>query len=226
MIQSRLNTLYEKNWKELNTVLPKDRGISNPLFIRVPEAYEKAELKLMVIGKETNSWWSDLGDPTKPTTPEKLVDCYRDFNLGEKYVKSPFWWAAHQLQSKLSAVVPPFGFVWSNLFICDQNKRTPENDIADKLRTMSVLQAEIDILQPHAIVFFTGWNPYDYTIDRLFQGNDKIPINGDGKLLAQLSHRGLPISSFRTYHPKYLRLKKQMFILDVIAEKIMREREN
>ncbi|MCE0483309.1 MAG: hypothetical protein LV479_03620 [Methylacidiphilales bacterium] len=221
MLQRQLDFLYQQTWTKLNAALPKDRGISNPLFIHVPEAYETAELKLMVIGKETHSWAWHLGDPDHPTSVEKLVAHYREFNLGEKYVKSPFWWAAHELQRQLTPAVPPFGFVWSNLFICDQNCKTPENDIGNKLRELSILKEELGILQPDAVVFLTGWYPYDYTIKKLFPGIVMTPEDGDdGKLLSRLSHPALPVQSYRTYHPKYLRLKRKMSVLDLITSKI------
>ena len=223
MLQEQLNSLYQDTWVKLNAVLPKDRGISNPLFIQVPEAYETAQLKLVVIGQQTNGWEYHLGDRERLTTPEKLIECYRNFKLGENYIKSPFWWASHELQHKLAPSVPPFGFVWSNLFICDQNKHTPEDAIADKLRGMSILKDELRILKPDAAVFFTGWRLYDYTIKKLFPEIIITPADGgDGKLLSQLSLPGstLPSLSFRTYHPKYLRLRNKMCVLDTIADKI------
>ena len=117
--------------------------------------------------------------------------------------------------------MPPYGFVWSNLFICDQNRTTPEDDVADKLREINILKDELRILQPDAVVFFTGWRLYDYTINKLFPGVIMNPVDGgDGKLLSQLSHPALPAESYRTYHPKYLQLQKKMSILDTIAERI------
>jgi hypothetical protein len=221
MIQPLLDALYQDTWVKLNATLPKDRLISCPLFIRVPDAYEAARFKLVVIGRETHGWKCHLGDPAYEITPEELIEHYRKFNLGENYVESPFWWAAHQLQRNLEPAVPPFGFVWSNLFICDQNQTTPEDDIADKLRELSVLKEELKILQPDAVVFFTGWTSYDYTIKKIFPGVLLIPVDGgDGKLLSQLSHPSLPVHSYRTYHPKYLRLQHKMSVLSTIAEKI------
>jgi hypothetical protein len=223
MLQPQLNSLYQDSWVKLNAILPKDREISNPLFIQVPDAYETAQLKLIVIGQQTNGWVSHLGDPEYTTTPEGLIKCYGTFNLGEKYIKSPFWQASHELQRKLAPSVPPFGFVWSNLFICDQNRRTPEDDVADKLRDLSILKDELRILQPDVAVFFTGWRLYDYTIKKLFPGIIITPVDGgDGKLLSQLSDPALvlPTRSYRTYHPKYLRMQKKMAVLDWIADKI------
>jgi len=219
MLQPQLTPLYEDTWVKLNATLPKDRGISNPLFIHVPDAYETAQLKLIVIGKETHGWFSNLGDPNYTT--EKLIEGYREFNLGKKYIKSPFWQASHELQRKLAPSVPLFGFVWSNLFICDQNSGTPEDDIADKLREISILKDELRILQPDVTVFFTGWSLYDYTIKKIFPGVVMTPVDeGDGKLLSQLSHPALPTRSYRTYHPKYLQLRDKMSILDWIVDKI------
>jgi len=225
MLQSQLTSLYEDTWVKLNAILPKDRGISNPLFIDIPDAYKTAQIKLIVIGKETHSWCWNLGDTIHPTTPEELIKHYRKFNLGKEYTKSPFWQASHELQRKLAPSIPPFGFVWSNLFICDQNRQTPEDDIADKLREISVLKDELRILKPDAAVFFTGWNPYDYTIKNIFSGVIMTPVDGgDGKLLSQLSHPALPTKSFRTYHPKHLQLDKKMFVLDWIADRIKNDK--
>jgi hypothetical protein len=217
MRQAQLTALYHETWPKLNSVLPKDRNISNPLFIHVPEAYETAKLRLVIVGRETHGWHSHLGDPAYPTDPDMLIAKYQKFDLGRDYVSSPFWWAAHNLQKKFAPEVPPFGFVWSNLFICDQNQTTPQDDVADLLREHSILRKELAILQPDVVVFFTGWNPYDYTVRSLFPGIEIAPADGgEGKLLARLKHPDLPIRSFRTYHPKYLRLKGKMGVLDEI----------
>lgn len=159
MLQSQLSALYQETWPKLNALLPKDRGISNPLFIHVPPAYETAALKLVIIGRETHGWLAHLGDPQCQTDPAALIEKYRVFDLGRNYVSSPFWWAAHALQGKLAPQVPPFGFVWSNLFICDQNQTTPQDDIADLLRGVSILKQELAILKPDVVVFFCGVEP-------------------------------------------------------------------
>ncbi len=116
MIQQQLDQLYEDTWKRLLTELPADRGISNPLFINVPDGYETAKIKLMIIGKETHSWATEL-QALDPAVKQLTDFLQRLFAWGRSTFGGPFWQGAHELQRRLEPAVPPFGFVWSNLFL-------------------------------------------------------------------------------------------------------------
>src|SRR5437870_2535948 len=68
MLSAELHSYYVDLWKQLEAVLPKDKRISQPLLISPPPDYESAEIKLLVVGQETNGWegyWEQKvdGDP-------------------------------------------------------------------------------------------------------------------------------------------------------------------
>jgi hypothetical protein len=147
---------------------------------------------------------------------DALRERYRRFKRGEEH-KSPFFQAARRLQKQLNPDSDSSAFMWLNLLIADQNKGTPTTEIIEGLRKISFLREEVSILKPHAVVFFTGrartpW--YDYTIEQLFEG---AKFEDHSPWWSEVRATGLPAKTARTYHPKYLRLKKQFGVLDEIS---------
>ena len=182
------------------------------------------------IGKETHGWCG-LGDDWNETIPNRidwLRYQYADFGRGRdargRKHNSPFFQAASTLQKLLNPDQDPFGFMWLNLFVCDQADHLPAADICERLRGVSFLRDEVRILKPHAVVFFTGSGrddkgAYDYTIThpRYFP---------DAKINRVTNHLWsvvtgddiLPARTVRTYHPNYLWRHKQRGVLDEIAD--------
>ena len=111
--------------------------------------------------------------------------------------------------------------MWSNLFSCDEKKRTPSNQVGDILRRFRILPNEVAILRPHAVIFLTGPR-YDYTINALLPGYSCKEVAADisKRELAQLKHPDLPPLTFRTYHPNSLRRQGKMHYIDLITNAI------
>ena len=213
MMDDELDQLYRSKWDVLSKAIPPNCGMSNPLLAAVPSEYEKLKRRLLIIGKETHDW--GLWDERSKTDPIRaLRNGYEGFGRGKKW-NSPFFQAARRLQKKLNPDSDPSAFMWLNLLICDQNQKTPTPEIIEKLRAISFLREEISILQPHAVVFFTG-PVYDYTIKHRQYFPD-AEFEPQLPLWSKVRAAGLPAKTARTYHPKYLRLKKQFGILDDIS---------
>lgn len=178
------------------------------------KAYEDSKVRLLVVGQETHGWWRGWDDEVEGDRITYLRQKYALFERGRHH-NSPFFQAASKLQRHVNPDSDPFGFMWLNLYICDQNKRLPEEPIAEQLRQVSLLRDEMSILKPDALVFFAG-RAYDYAIthDCYFPDAqfDKI-----SKLWSRVQASALPAKTARTYHPNYLRRSKQFPVLDEIA---------
>jgi hypothetical protein len=115
--------------------------------------------------------------------------------------------------------------MWSNLFRVDWNDGSVlKADKADlemiRAAQRGVLRDEIAILEPRAVVFFTGPN-YDFELKDEFGGVDfqalgNVPV----RRLARLAHPALPQKTFRTYHPGFLKRSKQWHFIRLIASLI------
>lgn len=68
--------------------------------------------------------------------------------------------------------------------------------------------SELSILEPDVCVFATGPD-YDRVIERYYPGVTFEDCGFDSRTLAMVKHERLPVRSFRTYHPKALRLQKK-----------------
>jgi hypothetical protein len=60
---------------------------------RSPE-YARAPVKLMIVGQETNKWYSRLHDLAQFPSATAIQNKYSEFALGVGYKNSPFWRAA------------------------------------------------------------------------------------------------------------------------------------
>ncbi|MEO5721012.1 MAG: hypothetical protein ABIR71_06030 [Chthoniobacterales bacterium] len=197
----KLKALYDAEWDNLAAAIPTDVGMSGPLLVKVPASYEECEIKLAVVGQETHGWapWDGGHDRAQI---DALRQQYEDFERGKHRKKiSPFFEAAYILQDGLNPGGDRYGFAWLNLFCSDQEQRQPAVTLHDQLRDASLLADEIAILEPEAVVFFTGPN-YDYTIKRLFLDAELIDLLPGVRIFRA---EGLPAATLRTYHPGYLR---------------------
>ena len=197
--QQLLNELYAKHWGNIKELLNKYPELSAPILIKIPTSYLLQDVKLMIIGQQTQGWGDgDIND---------LLDCYEDFNFGEKYYASPFWNITRKIEKALG--IDRFAIVWSNLNRCDYNGKRPPIKIEKDLRILfPLLLGEIEILQPDVVIFFTG--PYfDEHIKHAFINSRFESVETfTNKELSRINHKLLPQHTYRTYHPKYLRISR------------------
>ncbi len=219
-MDAELEQLYRRNWDRLNEEIPKACAMSNPLLAAVPKAYEDSKIRLLVVGQETNSWWGSWDDSCKEDRITWLRLKYAEFERGRRY-NSPFFQAASKLQRILNPDSDPFGFLWLNLYMCDQNKRLPQEPMAEQVRQLSLLRQEIRILKPHALIFFAG-RAYNHAITHecYFPDAQLEPVS---KLWSRVYASALPGKTARTYHPKYLRISKQFGVIDEIGQWLQRQ---
>lgn len=201
-LDEQLKNLYLKriaDFKLIPEKFPND-DLAGPLLISPNPLYENQPIRLMIIGQQTNGWDYYVDD----------LDCqmkvYKDFNLGIDYYSSPFWNITRKLENILGN--KEYSCVWTNINKFDLNNDKPYGNYEIEISAFdSLLIDEIDILKPDVCIFFTG--PYfDYRIKSIFTNIIFDDINGwDKRLLSKLKHPKLPSLSFRTHHPKSLRIR-------------------
>ncbi len=212
-LNRQLSDLYEPAVEHFAHDYSHFTGLSRLLLICVPEAYFRSSVKLMVVGQQTYGW-----ENKNEHTVDALMKEYKDFDLSRERPTSVFWQAAHELHKKLNPDGPEHAFLWSNLVKVDQNRRRPQPEIEAVVSQYELLQKEIKITKPDVVVFLTGPS-YDERLYNSFPGAMPEEILPEPKL-NRLDYEQLPMNTFRTYHPGYLRRSKQWSILDDIISSI------
>lgn len=197
----RLEELYKKKISEFKNIVEQfpERNLMGPLLMSETNEYENSKVKLLIIGQETNGWGYHS---------EKIkqgMSDYLSFNLGEKYISSPFWNVTRKIESALGN--NKYSCSWTNLSKYDDDTKRPEGEVAEKISKIdTLLLEEIEILKPDFIIFFTSHH-FDYRIKKIFDNIEFKSIDDFTiKQCSKLNHQSLPINTFRTYHPKYLRI--------------------
>jgi len=151
----------------------------------------------------------DLSGPLllEPSTYFKQLKAYRDFNVGETYVASPFWNITRKVETVLG--IDCYSCAWSNLNRFDHDGGPPAGKVLEEVAKLDfLLREEIQILNPDICLFYTN-RKYDHRIEALYPGVQFHNIDGlpDGHF-TQLTHEDLPSLSFRTPHPRTIRMQK------------------
>jgi hypothetical protein len=204
-----LLALYEAAFPALMAIRSSGQDVSWPLFVEPPTGYEVAPVRLLIIGQQTNGWGSG-----EPSSCAEVVNLYRGFDLGRHYRPTPFWQAAHRLYNLLCPAGPERAFVWSNLIKVCQHRTRPLPAVEDAVCRLAVLTGEVGVMRPNVAVFFTG-SSYDGRLRETFPG---IGFHRVSRLVSRLEHGGLPYHSYRTAHPKYLRLSGNWSVLDELSQ--------
>lgn len=139
--------LYQRHWSQFVPYYRENLALSSPLLMNPPRAYASQKHKLMVIGRETKTWYNAEGR-TFPQDEmiDGLMGIYRDkFNLGMGLKRSVFWQFVRALENRLG--ITPGAVCWSNIHKCDFHGTQPSPEIATilrerlpVLRTRSLLQ--------------------------------------------------------------------------------------
>ena len=203
-----LKGLYASALSALSDISASQDGISGPLFLSVPKDYERTAVRLMIVGQQTYGW------PSITIGLDGLLSQYREFDLGRGYTASPFWQASHRLFAALNPAGPERAFLWSDLVKVDQHNERPAPDVEEQVSKLGLLLAELRLLKPDVVVFFTGPH-YDDRLKKTFPGVEYRELTPD---VAMLKHADLPVKAYRTYHPRYLWQAKKRAALDAIVE--------
>ena len=197
-----LRQLYQTHLARFAEVVEAfpDEDLEGPLLIS-PSTYFDQPTKLMVIGQETGGWSGDYIDI------DAQVKEYTNFNMGESYRSTPFWNVTRKVEAALG--LPHYSCAWSNLNRFDYEGGPPFGDILAEISKLDfLLRDEIRILQPDVCVFYTN-RKYDHRLVALYPGLEFHDIDGlPASHFARLSHADLPASTYRTPHPRTMRMKQ------------------
>ena len=209
-MNDELHARYTTALRQLAAVWQPLEGDSKPMLIEVPAAYASASLKLMVVGQEAGGWAKSVALTEGAATP--LMSLYTDFDLGRNQRPfTPFWQGAWKIAGGLGAASGLDSFLWSNLVKVDVGGRRPSTVVEAAVASLRLVEQELAVTRPDAVVFFTG-PTYD----------DRLKATCPGAAIEELGHgtariHGMPFRAVRTYHPKYLRMKGHWAELDKVV---------
>ncbi len=214
-MNSKLSQLYNSKWenlcKSMHTILGDDQLELKPtcpllLSIKNEEVYNNSDLRLMIYGQETNSWYDKFHNNIA-----SILDCYDSFfNEGKCWsYGGQFWNGVNRFVELLQLKYPDkkISIIWNNVVKIGKynDKGFPPDYIYEIEREhFSIIEDELKIIKPNLVLFLTGPN-YDRIIaDNYGKLNySKITNEFTERELAKLDLRDVPFS-FRTYHPNYL----------------------
>lgn len=202
-INEKLKKLYFENQSIFEGIVTDFQGqdIAGPLLMSIEDNYSDRENRLLIVGQETKGWGYYASDITKG------MENYARFNFGSNYNSSPFWNVTRKIEHILCN--PKFSCAWTNVSKFDVDGKMPMGKNAELIsRADDLLKEEVKILNPTMVIFFTG-PKLDARLLKIFPGlRFKEEDSGlNQKQFAKLEHEILPASTFRTYHPRYLRMK-------------------
>lgn len=212
-MNEELRALYERSWPALAAACARHDGVSQPQLIHVPEAYGEASTRLAIVGQQARFWGGDATFGADPVP--SLMRHYADFDLGRAEAGEPFWSACHALHAALSPDGPERAFLWTNLVKVDQRGDRPDPLLEEDVVRLGLLQAELSIVRPDAVVFFTGPR-YDPLLEDCFPGlaHERAGL----PFVSRLVHERLPDASFRCYDPGFLYHRGSRVVIDRLRE--------
>lgn len=154
-MNGELHARYTAALRDLGAVWHPLEGDSKPMLIEVSVAYTEASLKLMVVGQEAGGWAKSVA--LTEGAVAALMSLYTDFDLGRSQRPfTPFWQGAWKVARGLGAASGLGSFLWSNLVKVDVGGRRPPAVVEAAVASLELVEQELDVTQPDAVVFFTG----------------------------------------------------------------------
>jgi len=183
------------------------------------DAYNSSDVKILFVGQETNGW-NGFDRPKDKDSIDRILHHYETFRLGEKY-NSTFWQSINYINENVNSG-KRLNFLWTNILKLGRSGigRPSDHVSRSELKYLNILGDEIAIVKPDAVVFLSGPN-YDPDLkdripDIVFENFEELPT----RAFAKLKSSCLPLLSFRTYHPNYLRQAKKEAFLDYIINEL------
>lgn len=207
-MKKQLLELYQSRQAEFIKIadqFPKDK-LGGPYLMSPSDDFSKQQCRLLVIGQETFGWMDS------PKHLDTMMRVYEEFNVGKrnangKTYNSPFWNLTRKLETAIG--IEKYSCAATNIskFDVNQKRATGKHELAIS-SIDNILLAEVQILKPQICIFFTG-PAFDERIKNIFSG---ITYESVGEWpqsqFCKLNHSVLPTHSYRTYHPRYLRMRK------------------
>lgn len=161
-----LEKLYKSKWGSLLEAASElPTKAANPLLIKVDQTYIDADIKVMIVGQETDGWHGQLN--TGGVTVENLMDGYFNYfnqvsGHGKNRGKRAFWNRKNFrfFEEKLTEYFrgKSVSFVWNNISKIGNDGRGKPSPSIRKLERQyfNILADEFSILRPDVVIFTTG----------------------------------------------------------------------
>jgi len=199
-MKEQLLEAYKNRHADFKTVRTKfaDEQMAGPFLMSPNENYTIQPFPLLIIGQETNGWHENVDDLNKQ------MEAYEKFNVGIDYYASPFWNVTRKVEKALGN--EPHTCAWTNISKFDFDDGRSYGEYETEIASLdNLLLTEINIIKPKVCIFFSGPS-FDGRIKSIFPQIEFVTVSGhSSRQLSQLKHPDLPILSFRSYHPNYLR---------------------
>jgi hypothetical protein len=191
---------YQHKFEEVVKPFPND-DIAGPLLMSPDDTYSNQRIKLLIVGQETNGWGYFSSN-----IDEGMIH-YENFNLGIDYYSSPFWNITRKVERLLGN--DEYSCAWTNISKYDVNAKRPSGSHLKEIEKIDdLLLKEIKVLKPDVVIFYTGPD-LDYRLKKIFNSLTYKSIEGfTERQFTRLIHPLLPQLSFRSYHPRSLRMRK------------------
>lgn len=200
-MKEKLLNLYKTITPQFRNIIasfPHD-DLGGPFLMSPKAAYKLQKTPLMIVGQETSGWSYFIDDP------EKQMSTYENFDVGRDNSNGFFWNTIRKLESVLGNEAHTCA--WTNFNRFDLYGGRVHGKFEKSIAAFDHLVVEeLKIATPELCIFFTG-PYYDNRLSRLLNGLTFETVAGwNPKQLCQLKHPDLPARSFRTYHPRFLKL--------------------
>jgi len=199
-MKEQLLKAYKYRQADFKTVKTKfaDEDMAGPFLMSPNDKYALQPYPLLIVGQETNGWGYDVEDLNKQ------MKVYEYFNVGNDYYASPFWNVTRKVEKALGN--EPHTCAWTNISKFDLDGGRSYGEYETAIATLdNLLAIEINIIKPKVCLFFSGPS-FDGRIKNIFPDIEFVAVAGHtSRQLSQLKHPDLPVLTFRSYHPNYLR---------------------
>jgi hypothetical protein len=202
-MKEELFRLYQErqtNFKNVVGTFPGD-DLAGPFLMSPAPHYREQKKPLLIVGQETNGWTYHVDEI------QKQMDTYEEFEVGKGFDSTTFWNVTRKVENVLGN--EPHSCAWTNLSKFDLYGGKSYGKYEKVISTVDkILVDEIKIINPKICLFFTGPD-FDSRLKKVFEGVEFEAIgNWNIKQFCRLRHPELPEYSFRSYHPKSLRLRR------------------
>ncbi len=237
MMNEELNELYTAKWDDvcnaLKTVVEDETCRTKPAYpllldigwwennVRNEDWYSKADIRVMIFGRETNEWKGtedDFGVPPSPVFNSEISmgavlgvyeNFYKSHYVGDKFTFNAnrygtFHYGFTKFVTLLNQKYPDkkIGYIWNNLVKIGKavGSGFPGNDIYSiERKHFPVVLEEVKILKPDLIIFLTG--TYDERIKDCFGEVEFLPVSSYALNEVAKVRCANVGTAYRTYHP-------------------------
>lgn len=223
-VNDKLMDLYSGLWpdfcKAMKSITANTAAAAlptNPLLLFVKDDgadYEKADLRVVVFGRENNDWGGTFS--AENIAPREEIDRIQEiyngyFNYGDGSRKI-FMHGMEKFMSRLREKCPgrTIEYVWNNIVKIGKARipgqknaiGIPPQQIQEvEMQYFPVVEEELRILKPDVVLFLTGPS-YDPVIVKRIQGVTFSPLtSAHGQEIARVEIPGVKWA-YRTFHPR------------------------